>query len=260
MDSLATRSSRIESEREFHNNRFSEEVREAQGKYYASIKHGSHRFERRVLELAQGADVLEYGCGAAIQGLQVARTAKSLTGIDISNVAVSDAEKAARDANISNASYHVMDAEEMTFPDNSFDLVFGRGIIHHLDLDLCFASIARVLRPGGTAIFWEPLGHNPILNRYRDMTPEARTPDEHPLLRKDFDLASKYFSLGGLKFYGLTTILSVPVRDSSLGNLLLRATAQVDRVLFATPIRWLAWHVLMEMKLRDNTALPGKSA
>lgn len=260
MDALATRESRIESEREFHNNRFSEEVREAQGKYYASIKHGSHRFERRVLELAQGADVLEYGCGAAIQGLRVARTARSLTGIDISTVAVRDAERAARGNDISNASYHVMNAEEMTFPDNSFDLIFGRGIIHHLDLKLCFASIARVLRPGGTAIFWEPLGHNPLLNRYRQMTPEARTPDEHPLLRQDFDLAGNYFNLGGLKFYGLTTILSVPVRDSRLGDLLLRATAQVDRMLFATPIRWLAWHVLMEMKPLEGKAPAGRSA
>jgi SAM-dependent methyltransferase len=136
----------------------------------------------------------------------------------------------------------------MTFESESFDLVFGRGIIHHLDLDLAFQSIHRVLRPGGLAIFWEPLGHNPILNRYRDMTPNARTPDEHPLLKQDFKRASKYFDLEHLKFYGLTTILSVPMRDTAFGDSVLRNTAKLDQMIFKTPARWMAWHVLMEMK------------
>src|SRR3546814_1101008 len=79
-----------------------------------------------------------------------------------------------------------MNAEAMTFPDDSFDLVFGSGIIHHLDIDRAFGEIARVLRPGGRAVFIEPLGLNPAIELYRRFTPSARTPDEHPLLRRDF--------------------------------------------------------------------------
>lgn len=244
----ADRQSVIENERRFHNERFTEETREAQGKYYASIKHGSRRFEKRVLEASQGADVLEYGCGSAIQGIRIARAANTLTGIDISDVAVRDAQAIADKEGLTNVKYHVMNAEEMTFADNSFDLIFGRGIIHHLDLDLSFKSIARVLRPGGRALFWEPLGHNPVLNRYRDMTPDARTPDEHPLLKGDFDLAKKYLEVGDLEFFGLSTILSVPFRDTGFGNLLLKTTSVVDQVMFKTPVRWMAWHVLMEMR------------
>ncbi|AKH41499.1 SAM-dependent methyltransferase [Altererythrobacter atlanticus] len=246
MQAEEARNRRIASERDFHNDRFSEEVRDAQGKYYASIKHGSRLFSDRVAERVRGADALEYGCGAAIQGPHLARIARTLTGIDISDVAIADAKAAAASAGLANTTYCTMNAEDMTFADNSFDFVFGRGIIHHLDLESSFASIARVLRPGGTALFWEPLGHNPVLNRYRDKTPEARTPDEHPLLRSDFDLAENYFEIAELRFYGLTTILSVPVRDTPLGDAVLKLTSVIDEALFKSPLRWFAWYTLME--------------
>lgn len=244
----AERERRLENERAFHNERFSHEVRANQGKYYAAIKHGARDFEARVLAGARNRDVLEYGCGSAIQGLQIASVAKSLTGIDISDVAVADASNAATAAGLTNACYLRMDAEDLEFEDASFDLVFGRGIIHHLDLERSFASLSRVLRPGGRAIFWEPLGHNPILNQYRKITPEARTADEHPLTKADFELAKKYFELASTRFYGLTTILTVPVRDTPVGDGLLRLTAGVDWLIFKSPLRWLAWHCLIELR------------
>jgi len=248
MEASEDRAIRIAKERDFHNARFSEEVRDAQGKYYASIKHGSSLFSKRVLELARDADALEYGCGAAIQGMELAKVARTLTGIDISDVAIADATAAAEAKGLTNTNYLTMDAEDMTFPEASFDLVFGRGIVHHLDLERCFSSVSRVLRPGGTALFWEPLGHNPVLNRYRDKTPEARTPDEHPLLRSDFQLAERFFDIGNIRFFGLTTILSVPVRDTAFGDALLKVTSAVDDALFRSPMRWLAWYTLIEFR------------
>jgi ubiquinone/menaquinone biosynthesis C-methylase UbiE len=46
------------------------------------------------------------------------------------------------------------DAQELPFPDNSFDLVFGHAVLHHLpDLDAAFHEFRRVLRPGGRVAF-----------------------------------------------------------------------------------------------------------
>src|SRR5919206_4273629 len=46
------------------------------------------------------------------------------------------------------------DAAELPFEDESFDLVLGHAVLHHLpDLDRCFAEFARVLKPGGTLFF-----------------------------------------------------------------------------------------------------------
>jgi ubiquinone/menaquinone biosynthesis C-methylase UbiE len=53
------------------------------------------------------------------------------------------------------------DASELPFEDESFDLVLGHAVLHHLpDLDRAFAEFARVLRPGGTVFFaGEPSRH-----------------------------------------------------------------------------------------------------
>ena len=36
--------------------------------------------------------------------------------------------------------------------------------------------------PGGLAVFMEPLGRNPLINRYRRLTLTLRTVDEYPLM------------------------------------------------------------------------------
>jgi SAM-dependent methyltransferase len=46
------------------------------------------------------------------------------------------------------------DAEALPFADESFDLVLGHAVLHHVpDLDRAFAEFRRVLRPGGTVVF-----------------------------------------------------------------------------------------------------------
>lgn len=46
------------------------------------------------------------------------------------------------------------EAERLPFADESFDLVFGHAVLHHLpDLEASFSEFERVLRPGGTLVF-----------------------------------------------------------------------------------------------------------
>jgi ubiquinone/menaquinone biosynthesis C-methylase UbiE len=46
------------------------------------------------------------------------------------------------------------DAQELPFADDTFDLVFGHAVLHHLpDLDAAFREFRRVLRPGGRVAF-----------------------------------------------------------------------------------------------------------
>ncbi len=85
-----------------------------------------------------------------------------------------------------------LDCERLCFRDQTFDLIIGRAILHHLNLDLAAGEIRRVLKPGGRAIFIEPLGMNPLLNLYRRLTPNRRTSDEHPIKFSDFNLLAQY--------------------------------------------------------------------
>ncbi len=46
------------------------------------------------------------------------------------------------------------DAEALPFPDQSYDLVLGHAVLHHLpDLGRAFSEFHRVLRPGGRIVF-----------------------------------------------------------------------------------------------------------
>jgi SAM-dependent methyltransferase len=239
--------SRLERERDFHNARFEHDDREAQLKYYDAIADCFRDYWARVGQLAAGADTLEYGCAYGDNTLRLAATARTATGIDISDVAIEKGRLRARQKGLANVRLEAMNAEAMEFPDDSFDLVFGSGIIHHLDIDRAFAEIARVLRPGGRAVFVEPLGLNPVIELYRRFTPNARTPDEHPLLREDFRRFEAAFGSTTCRFYGLTTLAAVPFRRTAARAPLLSLTRAVDRGLFALPaVKWWAWYSLME--------------
>ena len=60
------------------------------------------------------------------------------------------------------------DAEELPFDDNSFDIVFGHAVLHHIpDLGKAFSEFRRVLSPGGVVAFCgEPSRHGDRLAAY----------------------------------------------------------------------------------------------
>lgn len=239
--------SRVARERDFHNSRFEHDDRDAQLKYYDAIGDCFRAYGARVQELAADTDILEYGCGYGDNALRLAPRARTACGIDISDVAIGRGGQRAADNGLTNVRLEAMNAEAMTFPDDTFDLVFGSGILHHLDVERAFAEINRVLRPGGRAVFVEPLGHNPAIELYRRLTPGARTPDEHPLLKSDFDRFDAAFGATDCRFYGLTTLAAVPFRDSRAKGPLLAVTRSIDKALFSLPgCRWWAWYALME--------------
>ncbi|KKB06905.1 methyltransferase type 11 [Devosia geojensis] len=246
----------VDRERDFHNERFAQEEdpRRHLDKWYWAIRHGAMQQDAQVKELAAGADVLEYGCstgGWSLDALQLPAVCRSLVGIDISDIAVERANKRARQLGAANtARFLAMNAEEMAFPDESFDLVYGRGIIHHLDLDRCFAEVSRVLRPGGVASFFEPMGHNPVLNAYRRRTPDIRTPDEHPLLVSDFALARRYFADVGVRYFGLFSVASAMV-PAGARAFAYSAGRGVDALVLTLPyVNRFAWYALITLVKR----------
>ena len=240
----------LERERRFHNDRFSHDrdPRAGLNKWYASVRHGAERQNALVRQYASEKAVLEYGCadgGLSLDELNLPAQCHSLTGIDISDVAIQKATAKAELAGLRNVRFLTMNAEAMTFQDHSFDVIFGRGIVHHLDLNKCFGEVSRVLRPHGVAIFCEPMGHNPILNAYRQRTPEIRTPDEHPLLMRDLGSARRHFARVDTIFYGLFSVASVFV-DLKANGLAYYLAKHLDDFILQLPIvRRYAWHCLI---------------
>ncbi len=236
----------VAAEREFHNGRFQDgDKRQAQLKYYWAIEKGCKKYWDLVTSAAKDAAVLSYGCGLG-EGLpSILPIVKSLDGIDISDVAINHVQNQCGRSSIR---FHVMDAMELSFPDGSFDLVFGSGILHHLDLARCTAEIFRVLRPGGKAIFWEPMGTNPIINAYRYLTPNARSADEHPLMPRDFNTMGSMASSINVEYFGLMVLFAMPFHKSRLGHNALAVLEGLDSLLLKVRgVREMAWYSLITL-------------
>ncbi|MAR65386.1 MAG: hypothetical protein CMB83_05645 [Flammeovirgaceae bacterium] len=131
--------------------------------------------------------VLDYGCGKGMDSLKLLKSGAKTYGIDISENYIQSSIKLAKKNNFNSDQFNfqVMDAHDLKFESNTFDLVIGKAILHHLDVDLALKSIYKVLKPKGRAIFIEPLADNPFLKIFRMLTPKARTVDEAPFSKKD---------------------------------------------------------------------------
>ena len=202
-----------------------EELDSLNGFYVHSA--GVKEYERRIYAVAQGRRILEYGCGVGSYALRLADRGGNVCGIDISTTAISRAQAAAG----GRAEFRVEDAEHLSFADASFDVVCGTGILHHLDLDRSIAAIRRVLKPGGRAIFYEPIAHNPLVNLYRVLTPSQHTKDEHPLRMRDIERMRSFFEILDAKFFDVVSIAAIPVLGFAPGRALLRALEAGDRLL-----------------------------
>jgi ubiquinone/menaquinone biosynthesis C-methylase UbiE len=98
---------------------------------------------------------LEIGAGTGYFTLNMLRAGVIEEAIcsDISPGMLSTLETNARRAGLE-VQTRPADAERLPFPDQSFDLVFGHAVLHHIpDLPRAFSEFARVLAPAGTLLF-----------------------------------------------------------------------------------------------------------
>jgi len=118
-----------------------------------------HRYEKEwhipaAAEFAstRGLRVLEIGCGVGTDGLQFARAGATYTGIDLTEAAVDLARKNFESAGMP-GEFRVSDAENLDFADDSFDIVYSHGVLHHTpEIEAAVREVNRVLKPGGRAI------------------------------------------------------------------------------------------------------------
>jgi SAM-dependent methyltransferase len=101
---------------------------------------------------ARGLRVLEIGSGLGTDGAQFAKAGAYYTGIDLTEAAIDLARRRFEIEGLP-GTFLVADAEQLDFADNSFDLVYSHGVLHHTpDTARAVQEIHRVLKPDGRAI------------------------------------------------------------------------------------------------------------
>ena len=240
--------SRIEREREFHNKEFAEGDRLKINSIYQTTRASTSLFMEILDKTVRGKKVLEFGCGQNSYAVWMAERGAEVVGIDISDEAIEQMRERVSTQSISDkVSFLRMNAEQLEFPDRSFDVIAGRAILHHLDLEKSLSEISRTLRPGGIALFVEPLGHNPVINAYRNRTPELRTPDEHPLVMNDLRLAEKHFGKVTAHYFHLASLAATPFANTRFFGTVLSVLEHFDRAIFKLLpfLRKHAWAVVL---------------
>ncbi len=169
-------------------------------------------FRFRLLGDLRGKRLLDLGCGDGSNAVLLAKRGAEVEGIDLSPKLVAVAEKRAElDGVGARARFQCAPVERVDFPEASFDVIWGDGILHHL-IDVLDGTLERLVRwakPGGLFLFSEPVTLSPLLHRLRRGVPihTDATPDERPLGAREMALVRRH--LPGLRtrqFEGLSRL------------------------------------------------------
>ena len=99
-----------------------------------------------------GKKILEVGVGAGTDHLQWARAGLDCHGVDLTNEAIETTRRRLEIYGL-NSNLQRIDAETLPFDDESFDLVYSWGVIHHSECpEKIISEIHRVLKKGGSFI------------------------------------------------------------------------------------------------------------
>jgi glycosyltransferase involved in cell wall biosynthesis/ubiquinone/menaquinone biosynthesis C-methylase UbiE len=205
-----------------------------------------------------GCRVLELGCGSGDLTLQLLERRAEVVAVDLSSEMLDIARRRAARF-VPNASLELVAApvEATTLPDESFDLVVGKWILHHVDVGQAAAEVARVLRPRGVGLFIENSGRNLLLRLAREHLagrfgiPRFGTKDEHPLVERDYQLLRERFARIELlypDFFFFTLLDRQILRHRWRGPS--RAISAMDRAL-GRRLPWVrrySFHVLVELE------------
>ncbi len=123
--------------------------------YFEEIEEYRYRVEPFIHQFAQfsrynGKKVLEVGVGAGTDFLQWVRSGACANGIDLTSEAIENVRHRLKIYGLEAESLQIGDGEKLPFPDNTFDLVYSWGVIHHSpDTIKALEEIIRVTKKGG---------------------------------------------------------------------------------------------------------------
>lgn len=162
---------------------------------------------------------------------------------------------------------HLADASSLRLnKTDKFDVIYLGNLLHHVEIEDAIVNAKKHLKQDGMFVSWDPLAYNPVINIYRKLATDVRTPDEHPLTRKDLMLFEKHFEHVEQRFFWLTSLIifvlmfvierrnpnkerfwKVILKEGNKWAWLFKPLSILDRCIITIfpPIRLLCWNVVV---------------
>lgn len=224
------------------------------------------RYIRERLGDLREKTLLDVGCGLGEAAVYFALQGANVTALDLSKGMLNATCQLAAAHGVS-VRPHLAAAEDLKLPpDARFDVIYAGNLLHHVDIGLTLRRVKRHLSPNGLLVTWDPLAYNPLINVYRRIATDVRTPDEHPLKWRDIQLFRRHFGRVETRYFWLTALViflamalvqrrdpnkerfwKVVVQEGEKWRWLYEPLEKLDRLLVKVlpPLRLLCWNVVL---------------
>ncbi len=154
-------------------------------------------FYYHLLNPLRGKDVLEIACGNGIDASICGYNGANVHAYDITNQSIQMTRKRAEANGVSDrVNLQVCGGFDQAFSGQKFDHVIGYAALHHIPMDGLSQMVYDRLKPGGVAVFAEPVINSKLLDAVRQRIPFYHvqpTEDEVPLNDGDITEFAKPF-------------------------------------------------------------------
>ena len=194
--------------------------------------------------------VLDIGCGYGYAASRLALCGAKVTAIDVSE-GMCDLTRRAAHINGVDIDVRKLSAVDTGLPEGSFDLIVGQVSLHHLPLDSAGPEFVRLLKPGGRAVFLEPIHPWRAILKMRAMLPIScqESPGGGALRADEIERLGIIFGEVELKRFAILERLR---RFRSL-RWASPFIFSIDNLLLAIPVlRGLAAHAVIELTKNQN--------
>lgn len=174
-----------------------------------------YQYAYNILGDINGKILLDMGCGSGKSSVLLAKKGAVVAAFDISPKFVEIARLRARINEVQDqVRVEQMVAEDMAYDTESFDCVFGVGVLHHINIERAASEIFRVLKNNGQAVFIEPIVFSPLLRKLRNLSLVRKivpnkgnnlliTEDERQLVEEDLKSFKNLFKFVDYKSFQL---------------------------------------------------------
>ena len=187
--------------------------------------------------------IMEIGAGTGTYSIGLSKKFKNFIAIDISR----DLIEKARSQN-TGVQFEVMDAHNLTIPDNTLDAIVGCSVLHHLDWDKALHSMFNKLKSGGVIRFSEPNLLNPQIF-FQKRIPFLKqiagdSPDETAFTAHEIRVS--LFKSG----FSNIRVESYEFLHPKIPKKCIKIVMQIEKVLEQIPLRAFAGSLLIEATKR----------